>query len=265
MKQLSDRMKFWMQSTNYIFKQFDDDVLGSKVKAGKLSSNTRRIFIDNGGDVLFVAHVDTVLSPKIGKHTSKRLYATGLDDRLGCMLAYELGTELSADILLTDDEEKCRSTAGSHICKDYNWVVEFDRAGKDVVTYGLDNLEFITALSDYWKVGIGSYSDIADLAVRSCCFNLGIGYEHAHGIDSYVSLKILRSQIAKFKDFYSEYHGKQFIADIKPETVSTYSSYMYAENCDICGREDNLEEAHGFVICKTCFDEMIDKILFVEN
>ena len=100
MKELLDKLSFWMQPTDDIFMHFADKVTGFKL--GGKTLNDRRIFIDNGSDILFVAHVDTVLPPKIKKRTKKRLHASGLDDRLGCLLAYELGIKLQTDILLTD-------------------------------------------------------------------------------------------------------------------------------------------------------------------
>lgn len=264
MNKFLDKLKFWMQSTDTIFSYFADDVLGSKIVAGKLSRNDRRIFIDNGSEILFVAHVDTVLPPKIKKRTKERLHASGLDDRLGCLLAYELGIELQADILLTDDEEKCRSTAQYHISKNYNWVVEFDRGGDDVVTYEIDNYEFQHALTEYWDIGFGSYSDIMDLPTLACCFNLGIGYQHAHSTDSYVDLKVLKQQLEKFRIFYQKYNGTKFIADKQPKTGYT-DRYTYDIQCDVCGGEENVEKVHNYMICENCFNQVIDNFFFAER
>ena len=264
MNELLDKLKFWMQSTETIFLYFAEDVLGSKIEAGKFSTNSRRIFIDNGGDVLFVAHVDTVLPPKMKKRTKKRLHASGLDDRLGCLLAYELGIKLGADILLTDDEEKCQSTAQHHLAKNYNWVVEFDRGGDDVVTYGIDSYEFQHALIKYWNIGFGSYSDIVDLPILSCCFNLGIGYHHAHSEDSYINLKQLNMQLKKFVQFYEKYSGTKFIADEQKKLVYS-NSYIYDWKCDVCGGEENVGEIHNYKICADCFNQVIDNFFFAEK
>ena len=251
-----------MQSTDAIFSYFADDVLGSKIEAGKLSRNDRRIFIDNGSNILFVAHVDTVLPPNIKKRTKNRLHASGLDDRLGCLLAYEFGIKLQVDILLTDDEEKCYSTARYHICKNYNWVVEFDRAGNDVVTYGNESYAFNQVLLEHWSIGFGSYSDISDLPTTACCFNLGIGYQHAHSKDSYVDLKTLKMQIEKFMAFYEKYNAVKFIADEKlHQKVLTYSS-IYDDTCDVCGSIEQIEKAHGYLICYSCFNQVIDNFFF---
>ncbi len=260
MDKLLDKLDWWMQPTDSIFLYFADKIMGFKL--GGKTVNDRRIFIDNSSDILFVAHVDTVLPPKIKKRTKKRLHASGLDDRLGCLLAYELGTELQADILLTDDEEKCCSTAQYHICKNYNWVVEFDRAGNDVVTYGNESYAFNQALLKYWNLGFGSYSDIADLPTTACCFNLGIGYQHAHSKDSYVDLKVLAVQIIKFKDFYEKYNATKFVADenLHQEALSYQS--IYDDVCDMCGGAEQIEQIHGYLICYSCFNQVINNFFF---
>lgn len=255
MQQLLDKLPFWLQSIDDIFKQFDLWKIGSK------NSADRRIFIDNGGSILFVAHVDTVLLPKFTKQTKKRLYATGLDDRLGCLLAYELGMELKADILLTDDEEKCKSTAFFHNCKDYNWIVEFDRAKDDIVVYDKSSIEFLQKLSDYWKIGIGSYSDICDLDTDVCCFNLGIGIKNGHYKSCSVDIKMFEKQVRKFKTFYEKYRGVKFIADETRERCSyryddrpTYSD----SDCELCGSPEMVEYVHGMLLCGACFFAAMD-------
>jgi len=259
--ELLSKLEFWMQPTDNLFLQFADKELGFNL--GRKLLNDRRIFVDNGGDVLFVAHIDTVLPPRIKKRTKKRIHATGLDDRLGCLLAYNLGMELHADILLTDDEEKCRSTALHHVCKDYNWVVEFDRAGDDVVTYEKDSYAFQQVLREYWDIGFGSYSDIADLPTTACCFNLGIGYQHAHSKDSYVDLKVLATQVYKFREFYEKYNATKFVAEEKIEKLCTSAySYTYDDACDVCGGTEQIEEAHGHMICYSCFNQMVDNFFF---
>lgn len=257
--QLRTKLAFWLQPTDKIFADFDLLRIGSK------NSKDRRIFIDNGGSVLFVAHVDTVIPAKFIKKTKKRVYATGLDDRLGCLLAYELGMELGADILLTDDEEKCRSTAYYHICKDYNWVVEFDRAGGDVVYYNKMSTEFLQRLSDYWKIGIGSYSDIADLEIGVCCFNLGIGIRNGHFESCSVNLHMMEQQVIKFRKFYKKYHDTLFVADIDYGKEAYRDKYSDADlanwdntACEVCGNFEMVEYVHGMLLCESCFLAAMD-------
>lgn len=234
-----NKLSYWLQPKDKIFADFDSYVAGV--------NQTRRIFIDRGADVLFIAHLDTVLPPKLIKRTNKRIYARGLDDRLGCLVATELSQQLNADLLLTDYEETGKTTAWHHDCKPYNWIVEFDREGRDVVTYDLDSPDFRKALSNYWDIGIGSYSDIVTLETETCCMNLGIGYKHSHSKDSYVSLKILRSQIRKFLLFYHRYKDTKF-----EQSEHNYNKYTTYCDCELCGNYVS-EYVHGHYICEDCF------------
>ena len=246
-----NKLKYWLRPTNTIFNDFSEYVVGNK--------NERRIFIDRGADILFVAHIDTVQPPKykrIRKTKSKkvkRLYAQGLDDRLGCLIAYELAERLGADLLLTDNEERVYSTSRFHQCKQYNWIAEFDRAGCDIVTYGLDSMEFLSALEKHFTIGIGSYSDIYDLQTDVCCFNVGIGYELAHSQDSYVVVKTMQEQINRFLAFYAENK------DIEYKQDHTFDYWeQNCDQCDICGIY-GAESVYGYYICEDCFCVLINK------
>ena len=188
-------LKPWFIPIKAIFHKLDKYVLDVT------DDESHRIFIDRGASVLFVAHLDTIQVPRIERITDKIVYGQGFDDRLGCMLAYELSKELDADLLLTNHEESCRTTGQFHNLKDYNWIVEFDREGTDVVTYGLDNLEFRQALLEHWHIGYGSFSDICELKTDACCFNLGLGHYNSHSKDAFVILKKLDQQIERFKIF----------------------------------------------------------------
>ena len=211
----------------------------------------RRVFIDRGSDVLFIAHLDTVLPPKMVLDTARTVYATGLDDRLGCFTAYTLSKQLNCDLLLTDNEEKCQSTAKYHDCKQYNFIVEFDRAGDDVVTYDLDNDIFKNALSEFWRIGIGSFSDISELKTDCCCMNLGIGYQDPHGKNSYVKKNIYMQQIKLFRAFYAKYKGVNF--GKHDEITWRYDRFDEFEMCDFCN-ENIGDSIHGCYICSDCFD-----------
>ena len=169
--------------------------------------------------VLYVAHIDTVLelsTPKQIRITKNKVYATGLDDRLGCYLAFRLNQlGLKGDILLCDFEEINETTAKYfQTDKNYNWVVEFDRHGTDAVTYGDDSLEFLRALKKAkFKLGRGVGSDISELTLNNdpCMFNLGIGYERAHSFHSYVDIKNLVRNVKKFTKFYNKHSTTSFI------------------------------------------------------
>lgn len=248
-----DKLRYWLKPIDALFRDFDQYVLD------KTDSEKHRIFIDRQSDILFVAHLDTVQKPKFIKQTKNRIYAQGLDDRLGCMLASELSKELNVDLLLLDHEEKCQSTAQYHECKDYNWICEFDRAGSDVVTYGQDSIDFLTALEQYWKIGIGAFSDICLLKSDACTINLGIGYEFAHSKDSYVDIKTMDRQIKLFRQFYAQHKDTKFERDYSYEWDAP--EYDYVNSCELCGMA-NAIDVYGYMICQDCFEKMIsEKVL----
>lgn len=258
------KIQYWFRNIDDIFADFKGNALDYADKT------KRRIFIDNQSDVLFVAHLDTVLPPKIHKQTKKRIYAQGLDDRLGCLIAYQLSVELKADLLLTDNEESGQTTAQYHDCKEYNWVCEFDRAGSDVVTYGIDNADFLQAIKKSWKVGLGSYSDICELKTDAACVNIGIGYEYAHSKNSYADKKTIKKQIAKFKRFYQDNHKIKYVRDVPYRQRIIYDDYWTgydqddifdrwsnADICDVCGCQTG-HRVYEYYICRDCLTYFVE-------
>ena len=263
-------MTYWLTPINRIFRDFKDNTLDydNRLK--------RRIFIDNNSDVLLVAHLDTVLKPRFLRHKKNKIYASGLDDRLGCMVAYRLAAQLKADLLLTDLEESAKTTAKHHDCKKYNWIAEFDRMGDDVVTYDCDNVEFRDVLKEQWKIGFGSYSDISSLVTKACCVNVGIGYKNAHDKNSSVCLNTLSRQIDKFIAFFELHKNTSFERD---ETIRQrygvigYTGNYYAGNrycsdnlidedindCEMCGSVFT-EKVYGHFICEACFETMFKEL-----
>jgi len=260
MDNIMKQLKRWLKPVDKMFAKLQENVLGN--------IKQRRVFIDRGSKVLFIAHLDTVQKPKYIRQRKtksgrlKRIYAQGLDDRLGCMLAFELSRELDADLLLTDYEECCMSTAIYHECKDYNWIVEFDRAGEDIVTYSIDSLDFRAALEDVWPIGFGSYSDIYDLKTDVCCFNLGIGYELAHSKDSYVDIEVMEKQIKLFKQFYAKYKDVEFKQDFINNDNDYWSEGETTDCCDICGMT-GAEAFYGYFVCPDCFEGMMQEKVIV--
>ena len=256
-------LRYWLQPKETIFADFDSFVLDS----GDHSRN--RIFIDRGSLVLLVAHIDTVIEPKFIKSRKtksgklKRVYARGLDDRLGCMIAYKLSNDLNVDLLICDNEERCASTGQFHELKEYNWIAEFDREGDDVVTYELDSDAFRKALLEYWEIGFGSFSDIAQLQTTACCMNVGIGVHLSHSIDSYACIKTMNRQIGKFKKFYKQHKDTPFVRDYKQSYYDIdqvdYEYYLkehYGE-CDLCGMITTIQHVYDSKICQDCFESLI--------
>lgn len=263
-------LHYWLNPKEDIFADFDSFVLDGKYP------KMHRIFIDRNSKILLVAHIDTVQKPKFIRQRKtksgriKRIYAHGLDDRLGCTIAYQLSEELNTDLLICDHEEKCRSTGQFHELKDYNWIAEFDREGKDVVTYDLDCDEFRNAILEYWKIGFGSFSDILKLQTTVCCMNVGIGHSFSHSKDSYVCIKTMNQQIAKFRRFYNEYKDTEFVRDEKPYSIynddDEYCSYVqrdYKGICEVCGLQTEVAYVFGHIICQDCFESIISQYCYL--
>ena len=273
LKRIYKNLKPWMRPIDRIFNEYKAYVLTDThivpFRKDKLAP-TRRIFIDRNSPVLMVAHLDTVMPPRLHGRFKDILYGAGFDDRLGCFLAYNLSQELNCDLLLTDLEESGQTTAQHHTCKDYNWVVEFDRAGNDVVTYDMDNPTFLANLADYWRVGYGSFSDISMLSTKACCMNLGIGYANAHAANSTVDLAMLEKQLDLFRKFYALHSKTKFVREIG--LARPYGFYgghdtwttggLYTEDlCDFCELE-NGEEIYGYYICRNCWNAMVEKATY---
>ena len=173
-----------------------------------------------------------------------------------------LSERLDVDLLLTDHEESCDSTAQYHTLKNYNWIAEFDREGEDVVTYNLDSKKFLTALGDFWSIGIGAFSDIRSMQTDVCCVNIGIGHQLSHSKDSYVCIKTLRKQIERFLIFYDTYKNTEFKRDYR-KPVDSYEFIANddsSELCDVCGWEYG-ELVYGYRLCYHCFMEIFERAL----
>ena len=190
------------------------------VGASRLLKGRDYLYIDNGASVLGVAHCDTVFDPSPLEFKRRGKYAVSgaLDDRLGVYILLEylpaLGYSGQYDILLTTNEEVCRSTARMFALdwpdilkergKGYNWIFEFDRAGSDVVLYNYDDSATRTLLAQHgFKVGYGSYSDIADLeSLGVKAFNFGCGYYNAHSELCHAHMPLVESLVARFVQFF---------------------------------------------------------------
>ena len=164
-------------------------------------------FLYAKGDVpvLVVAHLDTVhkklpaeIHEKSGIIDSP--HGIGGDDRCGIFIIMNLVKELHCSVLLCEDEEVGGKGARAFIGSEYvssldvNYIVEFDRRGKDdAVFYQCDNKEFtkfITSTTGY-KEANGSFSDISVIApvAKLAAVNLSCGYYNAHTEKEYVVYK----------------------------------------------------------------------------
>jgi len=176
------------------------------------------IFKGRGSNVLAVAHLDTVRQDRhfgVYREDSDTLLNCQLDDRLGAWIILDAmpARGIILDVLLTTGEESCNSTA-KHFATDksYNWIVEFDRGGTDVVTYQYNDRSWKDALKSSGNhIGYGSYSDIAELEhLETSAVNWGIGYHNNHARDSYCSISELGDALERFERFHEENHAIRY-------------------------------------------------------
>jgi hypothetical protein len=171
---------------------------------------------DNGNQVLGVAHLDSVLWAKPVKSGSV-VFAPQLDDRLGvwCLLNYLPSLGVSLDVLLTENEEQCNSTgAWFSPPRQYNWIVEFDRAGTDVVFYQYRDKSWRRKWQEHFRGGRGSYSDIVSMWLGCQAANLGIGYHNQHTRYCCADLEDTKRQCVKFSAFWDQYKDTYFPGEL---------------------------------------------------
>jgi hypothetical protein len=178
-------------------------------------------FIDNGADVLAVAHLDTVQPPvhfeRLVLSHRDLVFSPTLDDRLGVYVILDMLPGLigrSYDILLATDEEQGNSSAKYFTTKKkYNWMFEFDRRGDDVALYQYEYSEAAKLLSDRYKLPVrrGSYTDICELQHLGCFgMNVGVGYDNAHSLDAYANMDVLTRMVSGFIRFFNDNHAMHF-------------------------------------------------------
>ncbi len=177
-------------------------------------------FRDNGSHVLAVAHLDTVVPAEqrtpyfcATRNDGPYIRSGALDDRLGAYVILKLlpALGITCDWLLTTGEEDAQSTASFFKTeKDYDWIIEFDWGGTDVVMYQYDNADTRAAVrASGAVVGQGSFSDIAYLEhLGVAAFNWGVGYRgNYHSVDGYAFLNDTFMMTAKFIRFYTQNSG----------------------------------------------------------
>lgn len=175
------------------------------------------IHIRRGAKVLAVAHLDShgvrgdVTRVPLS-NGDEVVYTERVDDRLGVYTVLDRLPDLgiAVDVLLTTGEETCVSTAENYANKvkekhKYNWIVEFDRMGTDIVTYdyGGDGFDALLKSRGAKNVNCGMYSDIVDMeAMGVKAFNVGVGMQDYHSPYAHFFLGSYLSQIAWFRSFY---------------------------------------------------------------
>lgn len=177
------------------------------------------VYRDNGASVLAVAHLDVVQpGPRhFGSPPGRpdAVYNAQLDDRLGAHTILDVlpAMGIKVDTLLTEGEESCRSTA-THFWPDkpYNWLIEFDRAGQDVVLYDYETEELVELLTAAGNdVHWGTFSDISVMEHLGVAgFNWGVGSYCGHSPDSYFRVSQYKAALARFQKFFGMYQDRKF-------------------------------------------------------
>ena len=236
-------------------------------------------YADNASPILAVAHLDTVQTDRSCKvtETSAGLLATSgaLDDRLGAYVIMELlpALGMTFDVLLTTDEERGRSTASefdgpegtsetAHLAP-YRWMFQFDRGGKDVVTYqyGTDELDDAIRQAGA-QVGDGIYSDIVDLEHLGCAgVNWGVGYQDYHSRRSHAWLEDTFLSVARFVQFFVANADRDFphVYDPDPYGIAVglddlEASLLFAD----CNHVVDIDDASTYIeidrqlLCASC-------------
>lgn len=252
-------------------------------------------FFDNGSNILAVGHLDIAgsldrskfkygLSDK-GHHY---VFNANLDDRLGVfVLHYLLPTMygIQFDMLMTTNEESGGTTSEDYQKawlalpeeqrKKYNWIIEFDRRGTDVVLYAYDCNDLRTKVGEFATVGNGSFSDISRMQQMGCkAMNWGVGYESEHTNRSYAILENTLFMVENFIKFYNEYKDTHlphtYVA--APTYGGRYNTYGYDDDvygymgrwpsttynsgnrCDKCYKHVNFRYQFGVrKLCAACY------------
>jgi len=245
-----------------------------------ISPHSGYTFIDNGADVLGVAHIDTVQSSQSFKVSKKRriVFSPRLDDRLGVFTLLKVLPEIGikTDILLTEDEESGNSTAQFfNSSKQYNWIYEFDRGGDTTVLYQYDNATIRSILESYgFKIDDGLYTDICDLEHLECIgINFSTGYYLYHSVHAYARLLEWQTSVKQFVSFYRDHHSTYmehdpsyfdtessnwFMRDYSYLESISWEKYKESEKCEICGRWYRDSYNIGLIrytkVCEKCLE-----------
>lgn len=170
--------------------------------------------------ILAVAHLDTVIHHAdrqcgfLETADGEVCYSGSLDDRLGAYTILDLMPKLGIefDVLLTTGEEQGMSTAeffDTPVDRAYNWMIEFDRGGSDVVAYQYeDNVLRAMVRESGTYMGQGSFSDISyleHLGIKG--LNWGVGYRDYHGPRGHVWMDEYVQMMAHFLSFHADNAG----------------------------------------------------------
>ena len=203
--------------------EFGDMHEMERVEVDQPAPSNYYYFKDNGAKILAVAHLDTcvdhderktVLAETAGGDV---VYSGALDDRLGAYVILDLLPKMGVDVdwLFTVGEEDGMSTAAffdpaDHHDRDYNWIIQFDRGGTDVVLYQYETPDLVDKVERTGRlVEQGAFSDISFMEhVGRKAMNWGVGYRDYHSTRGHVWLDDLFLMVDAFVAFHAEYEDE---------------------------------------------------------
>jgi hypothetical protein len=240
--------------------------------------------------VLLIAHMDTVHITQPtqfyidkSKDPEGYLFASegiGGDDRCGVYIIMEILKEIDCHVLFTEDEELgglgAQKFTQSKIIPDVQFIVEFDRRGKDDAVFyecaGQDFKEFVEQYGFCYN--FGSFSDISWVSpyMEIAAVNLSSGYYNAHTKNEYIcisdvdsiierALPLIRNVEQKFIHdrvdiFYCRWCGKKLDTqdDLDYEQQLCNKCYFdYIQEFPLAYEEYEKNE-HDLFICSQCGD-----------
>lgn len=270
---------------NRVFDEFEPDVLKHLCTTWDFSNYATKTelpgrdrfywYQDNGSDILAVAHLDTVQDDRrceIAWTAAGPLAVSGaLDDRLGVYVILELLPALgvTCDWLLTTDEERGQSTGrefAEDFClggKQYNWIIQFDRGGTDVVMYQYETKEYAALVeASGAQVGMGSYSDIAEMEDLGCAaYNWGVGYQDYHSPRSHAWLNDTFRSVARFLRFHAAnanthqpHEEYDWRVEKQDDSWLDYADLVVdcGHTVDVTDESTYYEQGNDWVICAKC-------------
>jgi hypothetical protein len=199
-------------------REFDMHKRTTEITRGIDKGQDYHFFKDNGSSVLAVAHLDTVGPANtreahfVNTEAGPVIFSRALDDRLGAYIILDLlpALGLEYDILLTVGEESGCSTAQFFVPdRQYDWMIEFDRGGTDVVMYQYEDKETKEMVEDCGAVvGDGIFSDICyldHLDIKG--FNWGVGYQDYHGPRAHAFINDTITMVSHYMLFHEQNEG----------------------------------------------------------
>lgn len=222
--------------------EFADEFDMIHVEVNQQAPHDFYLFKDNGARVLFVAHLDNVDETRrcdiVDTAAGPVVFSPALDDRLGAYVGLELLPRLGLDFdyLLTVGEEMGMSTASffdpaAHGVEDrYDYIIEFDRGGTDVVLYQYDCDDLRARVrATGARVEEGIFSDISSLEhVGIKALNWGVGYRDYHGPRSHAWLADTFKMVEHYLIFDAANRGTTLTHEYVPTPYRALGGYSWS-------------------------------------